>query len=223
MVLAHYDGMMKVGGKQESQHEPCRSNSATVFEKRSKQMKRIISILSVIGVSLVFASASIAANPSGKYSFTRQGSCIYSTGGFTSDLTPIGIFFDNAYTLSGTRTFNKGGKGTAEATGIVIANGETPSVSTTTQSWDYTYRMAGDKLTAEMVPGSFSGTIDVGPRATQTFTVSGQPETGIISKSVKVNTFSPLAPTVETVTYSNTDVFHRICTFTEVLVYLGPK
>lgn len=70
-----------------------------------------------------------------------------------------------------------------------------------------------------MVPGSFTETFLTGPRAGQTATVDALPRVdGFISKDGKTLIVAHLAPVVETVTYSNGDVWPQICHRSRVLI-----
>jgi hypothetical protein len=193
--------------------------------KWRKQMQRVMLFVSVVGVSLMLGSVASAASFSGLYTSTREASCINTSGGFNSDFTPTnGTASASSFSVHGTRSFDGKGNGTVTGTSVGTATGQYPNAGSATFSYKFTYTVdsQGD-VTTQIVPGSFSGTIHTGPRAGQTFTTSGIPESGHFSSQVKIFTLSPLTPSVETITYSNNDVDYRICNSSEVLVYRGPK
>jgi hypothetical protein len=169
--------------------------------------------------------------------------------GFQSDLRPIdGKAFSHSNAVEGIRTFNGDGTGTVKGTAVGITPPPTPqppgypafppSAGSSKFSYKFTYMVNGDgSWTAMMVPGSYTETFVTGPRSTQnplnsvdqTATVDAiPPVTGLISQDGKtlILVADPLSdgafvPTVETVTYSNGDVYPQICHRSRVLISLG--
>lgn len=68
------------------------------------------------------------------------------------------------------------------------------------------------------MPGSFVSTFLAGPRAGQTSTLDKLSLVGLIGEGAKVLTLATVEPIVETQTFSNGDVFPRICHRSQVLV-----
>jgi hypothetical protein len=151
--------------------------------------------------------------------------------------------------VEGIRTFNGDGTGTVVGTSVGITVRPTPgpspaipsfppSAGSSKFSYKFTYTVNGDgSWTAMMVPGSYTETFVTGPRSTQnpansvdqTATVDAiPPVTGLISQDGKtlILVADPLSdgafvPTVETVTYSNGEVWPQICHRSRVLISLG--
>ena len=91
-----------------------------------------------------------------------------------------------------------------------------PSADSATFSFDFTYTVNADgSFTSETVPGTFHGTFLQGPRAVpvvQTFTIADFPPfVGLISSDAKTLTLAHVAAAVETISFSNGDVWPRIC------------
>jgi hypothetical protein len=148
-------------------------------------------------------------------------------------LTPIdGKVFSNSFSVEGIRTFNGDGTGTAKGTGVEITVPPTPQppgypsfppgASSENFSFSFTYTINGDgSWSSTMVPGSYSGTIVTGGRAGQTYTIDALPPlTGLISQNGQTLLVAHTAPTVETLTFSNGDVWPRICHRSRVLINL---
>jgi hypothetical protein len=115
-----------------------------------------------------------------------------------------------------------------------------PAAGSSVFSYNFTYTVNGDgSWTATMVPNSFKETFVTGPRSTQnpmvsvnqTATIDTIPEaSGFISQDGKtlILVAAPIdsgtggfTPTVETVTYSNGDVWPQICHRSRVLISLS--
>lgn len=164
--------------------------------------------------------------------------------GFNSSLQPIDTTdsFAVSFAVEGTRTFNgidprTGiGTGTVKGTSVGISVRPTPatppypnfapSADKEVFSFSFQYTLNGDdSWSSTMVPGSYSGTVVAGPRTGQTDTNTIPPVTGLIS--IDSNTLTGATdmapntlPTVETVIYSNGDVFPRICHRSRVFINL---
>jgi hypothetical protein len=81
--------------------------------------------------------------------------------------------------------------------------------------------VTGDTFTAQIVPGTDVGKVLTGPRARQTFNIEGTPNrTGLISADRRTLVSAILTPAVETLTYSNGYVEHRICYIQRVYIKL---
>jgi hypothetical protein len=87
-----------------------------------------------------------------------------------------------------------------------------PAAGPSESSARSTYTVSDDTFTSQTVPGTDTGTVLTGPRKGQTFKLEGVPAaTGLISANGRTLVTSILTPGVETITYSNGDVEHRIC------------
>jgi hypothetical protein len=133
------------------------------------------------------------------------------------------VSFTRSYSVEGIRTFDGNGHGHVSGTAVGHDGRPTPgpngwphfppSASSGDFQYDFTYTVDGNGgWTATMVPNSYTETITSGPRNGQTVTVDAIPQfTGAISNDGKTLIISHTAPTVETVTYSNGDVWPEIC------------
>jgi hypothetical protein len=169
-----------------------------------------------------------------------------SNSGFDAQLHPNDITpgptvaFSHSNAVEGIRTFNGDGTGTVKGTSVGITIRPTPGpdgyphfppgAGSSYFSYSFTYTVNGDgSWTATMVPGSYTETFVTGGRAGQTATLDSLPPvTGLISQDGKtlILVVDPLSggafvPTVETVTYSNGDVWPQICHRSRVLISLG--
>lgn len=185
-------------------------------------------ILSVSAVVAIYAGNAAADSPhlKGTYGFTGTDACLYSPAGFNARLQPLSPAWSSSNAIEGIRTFNGDGTGTIQnsSMGITVppTPGFLPSASSTRSSVSFTYTVnADDSFTSNNVPGTFQGTILTGPRAGQTFTLENVPTaTGLISENSKTLTSATLTPGVETQTFSNGDVEHRICHRSRVYIKL---
>jgi hypothetical protein len=155
-------------------------------------------------------------------------------------LHPIdGKAFSHSNAVEGIRTFNGDGTGTVNGTTVGITVPPTPQppgypsfppgAGSTTFSYSFTYTINGDgSWTASMVPGTYAESFVTGARAGQTATIDSIPQiSGLISQDGKtlILVADPIhagafVPTVETVTYSNGDVWPQICHRSRVLISL---
>ncbi len=148
--------------------------------------------------------------------------------------------FSNSSAVEGIRTFDGNGNGTVKGSEVVLTVPPTPgpasnqnphfpaSAATVDFQYQFTYTVNGDgSFTADVVPGSFTLKETRGPRSGETGTVANFPRlTGMIGQDGKTLTIATLdVPTtvaqVETVTFSNGDVWPRICHRSRVLVKIG--
>jgi hypothetical protein len=169
--------------------------------------------------------------------------------GFNAFLHPIdGKAFSHSSAVEGIRTFNGDGTGKVVGTAVGITPPPTPQppgypsfspgAGSSKFSYQFTYAVNGDgSWTATMVSGTYTETFVTGGRSTQnpanltnqTATIDAIPQvTGLISQDGKtlILVADPLSggaftPTVETVTYSNGDVWPQICHRSRVLISLG--
>jgi hypothetical protein len=167
-----------------------------------------------------------------------------ANAGFNSMLQPVdpNDSFSVSFAVEGIRMFNgidprTGiGSGTVKGTAVGISIRPTPntppypnfapSADKETFTYAFQYSLGGDgSWSSTMVPGSYSGSFVSGPRTGQTDTNTIPPITGLIS--IDGNTLTGATdmapgtnPTVETVTYSNGDVWPRICHRSRIFINL---
>jgi hypothetical protein len=184
-------------------------------------------MLSLSAVVMIYAGNATAdsSHLKGTFGFTASDACLYASGGFNARLQALGTTFSASDAAEGVRTFNGNGTGTftSRTTSITVPPtvGFLPAASSSESSARFTYTVNDDSFTSENVPGTNKGTVLTGPRAGQTFTVDGVPKaTGLISANGHTLTTSILTPGVETITYSNGDVEHRICHRSRVYIKL---
>ena len=168
------------------------------------------------------------------------------SAGFSGDLQPLDNqqAFSHSFSVEGIRMFRGDGTGSVKGTAVGITVRPTPgppplvpsfpaSAGSSNFSFDFTYMVNGDgSFTATMVPGSYSETFVTGPRSTQnpanamnqTATVDAIPPiTGLISLDGKTLIAAHVAPVIETVSYSNGDVWPQICHRSRVLIKLDDR
>ena len=203
---------------------------------------------SVVVASWTTGAAADSPNLKGAYGFTGTAACLVAPGstgtspgspGFNAMLQPFdgANSFSNSFSVEGIRTFNGDGTGTVKGTSVGITPRPTPgpasaglvpsfppSAGSENFSYNFTYTVNGDgSWSSVMVPGSYLGTFVSGPRTGQTDTVDAIPQfTGLISQNGSTLIVAHTATTVETVTYSNGDVWPMICHRSRVLINL-PK
>src|SRR5258708_184695 len=177
-------------------------------------------ILGVSAVAMICAANAAADSPllKGQYGYTGSASCLLAPFGFNSSFEVVdGNSRSNSSNVEGIRTFNGDGTGADKSTTLTLTvpptPGFQPNAGSSTSSFSFTYTVSEDGgWTANVVPGTNKGTVLTGPRAGQTFTVqNGAPVTGLISRDGSTLTVADLTPTVETITYSDGFVIHRIC------------
>jgi hypothetical protein len=154
--------------------------------------------------------------------------------GFNANLQPI-VFetsFSNSNSVLGIRTFNGDGTGTVSASEVGIVPRPTPgptgfphfppSADSATINYSFTYTFnPNGSFTTSLVPGSFAGVFTAAPVFNKTFTIDLPPFVGFPSSNSQTIVLAEPAPTVETVTFSNGDVWPRICHRSRVLIFLG--
>lgn len=153
--------------------------------------------------------------------------------GFNASLQPNAAkSFSASAAVEGIRTFNGNGTGTVKGRSVGLAVPPTPgptgsgyptfppSASSDDFSFSFTYTVNGDgSFTTQMTPGSYVGSVVAGPRAGQTYTIDMlPPQTGMIGVDGRDLVVANVDAAVETVSYSNGDVWPRICNRSRVLV-----
>jgi hypothetical protein len=187
-------------------------------------------MLGVSAFALTFAASAAADPPNlqGAYGFTGSQGCLVSILGFTPTLQAIdGRVFSDTGLVEGIRVFNGDGTGTVTGTSMTITGPPTigfqPDASSNNFSFSFTYTVNPDGTwTANVVPGTHTGTILTGGRAGQTFSRDNDPTVmGLISGDGKTLTSATLTPTVEINRFSNGDVRPQICHRSRVYIKLG--
>ncbi|MBI4524685.1 MAG: hypothetical protein HY695_12845 [Deltaproteobacteria bacterium] len=185
-----------------------------------------LAVAGVVAVMLFTKSAAEAQQEQGlnnllrgEYAFSGEAACLVSDEGFNADLTPINTAapfpFVRSFSVQGVVTFK--GDGTARRVVRVVsirhptATTGVGSASSADIEADATYHVAPDR-SFTVATTALNGTVLTGPRAGQTFTIANFPDlVGLISQDHKTLTVAHHEPTIETQTYSNGAVFHRIC------------
>ena len=177
----------------------------------------------------------------GDYAFSGEATCLVSSGGFNTNLTPVGppVPFPHveSFSVQGVRTFKGDGTGSVVVRVVNISHPfAVPSpvvvpytpffnrggVGTADVEATFNYEVAPD-LTFTVETLTLTGSIDRGTRAGQTFTVTNFPQfTGRISQDHRTLTVAHVLldsePAVETHTFSNGDVDKRICHRSRILL-----
>jgi hypothetical protein len=121
----------------------------------------------------------------------------------------------------GTRTFHADGAGTLTGRSVAIVSPPDASGNSDDFSFKFTYTVDPDgKLSTSLVPGSFSGTALTGPRAGQTYVDDVPMQSGFIGEGAQTIVLHEQVPTVESVSFSNGDMFLRICNRSRILIRL---
>jgi hypothetical protein len=192
------------------------------------------------------AAAASPKKLKGEYAFTGAASCLFAPGsdpgpgnptpgkalpnaGFNANLQPPvnATAFTVSFSVEGVRVFNADA-GTIKGTSVTITERPTPgptgypsfpaSVSSNTFEASFTYVINDDDTFDTQLVGPMTGTFLSGPRTGQTTSTDVPPLTGLISKDGNTLTLASVVPAVETVTFSNGDVWPRICHRSRVLI-----
>jgi hypothetical protein len=168
----------------------------------------------------------------GDYAFTYNDFCLQSTSGFNANLNPLpGTVNASSASTTGFEHFNADGTGTVTVTGDVsITLASTPlssSAGTATLSFQFSYKFNPDgTFTVTVVPGTFVGNLGGG------LTLSVNPGfswVGFVSNDGKMNIFTAVTPSIQTVTINTTpptsppiSTFQEICRSNAVGIKLNP-
>jgi hypothetical protein len=183
-------------------------------------------MLSICAAVMSWAASAVADSPNlkGNYGFTGINTCMHSAG-FTAvsgGLVATSSGPLETIAVDGIATFDGAGTGTVKGSSLSLQffamappwGVESPNIFT----FSFTYTVNADGTWTSVPVGPVTGTVTGGPRNTQTFTFNGFPFTGRISKNGMTLTATELTPTVETITFSNMDVDHRMCNRSWVLI-----
>jgi hypothetical protein len=159
--------------------------------------------------------------------------------GCTAQGHPVdGKVFSSSFVVEGIRTFDGNGNGSVSGSELTLTVPPTPqapgypafppSAGTNTFQYNFTYTVDGQGgWTASVVPGSFVSHQILGGRAGQTALVANFPQLigtiGEDGKTLTVATADANSMTQETVSFSNGDVWPRICNRSRVLIKLQPS
>jgi hypothetical protein len=203
----------------------------------------------MISATTAAAADPLTAILKGAYGFTGSAACLvapgsgssqtgpYPNAGFNSTFQPVdpATAFSNSFSVEGIRTFNGNGTGSVKGTTVGFAPPPTPSgpgfpsfppdASSDSFSYDFTYTVNADgSWTSAMVAGSFSGKFLTGPRTGQTYSIDQIPPVdGLIEEGALTLVGAHLTTAVETVTYSNGNVWPRVCHRSRVFIKLPPR
>jgi hypothetical protein len=192
-------------------------------------MQRLL-MLSVSAVAAIYAGSAAADALKGAYSFTGSTVCLSTAATFTTSQQANPPASISSGSDEGIRIFNGNGTGTftdrdtsvtAPVAPVPPNQDFLPDASSSESGASFTYTVADDEFTLQNVAGTDKGTVLSGPRKGQTFTIESlPPATGLISANGRTLTTSILTPAVGTITYSNGQVFNRICARSRVYVKL---
>jgi hypothetical protein len=185
----------------------------------------------------------------GDYAITGTAACLFAPGSSPTPTNPTpgvalpnsgfdpttlrpkdGHVFSTSFNVEGIATFNGDGTGTLMATNVSIDPPPTPGPPGTYPS--FPPAASSDKISASFTytvnnDGTFnavfsvSGTFLTGGRTGQTFTVDTIQVTGLIGANAKTLTLATVQPIVETIAFSNGDVWPRICHRSRILVKIS--
>lgn len=202
---------------------------------------RVLSlILSGVPAITFFAGSAAGADLNhllrGDYAASGATACLYSAGGFDADLTPANppapFPFVNSFNTHAVRTFNGDGTGKVTARSVsfghpfALPNPVPPhffnrgGASSSDLQADFTYQVAPDRTSFTISQPLVTGTVLTGTRAGQTFAFGPVSLVGNISHDRKTLTTASDAPVIDTLTFSNGDVFQRICHQSRTLIKL---
>ncbi len=213
-------------------------------------MIRTCTVAAIIVAAGCTAASADSPRLKGSYAFTGTAACLTAPGGdpsnpatpgvpfanagFNARLQPndVGTSFSRTFSVEGIRTFDGHGGGTVKGTVVVVLGRPTPgptgfpafppSASAADFSFNFTYVVNGDgSWSSAMVPTTYKETFTAGPRTGQTATVDAiPPVNGAISVDGQTLIAAHTAPTIETHTFSNGDVWPEICHRSRVFIKL---
>jgi len=190
-------------------------------------MQRLL-MLALAAVAVTIYSAGAIAGSSqlkGTYGFTSTNACLYASDGFNASFQALGTATSAHVASQGVATFNGDGTGTFTERNMSITPPPTigilPDAGANESTASFTYAVTTfPEFTVQIE--TFGATVVAGPRAGQTFRLQGSPlRVGMISADGGTLVTSVLTPGAETLTSSNGEVLHRICTFSSVFIKLG--
>jgi hypothetical protein len=212
--------------------------------------RNLICSVSLLGLMYAGSALADTPQLKGDYAFTGSATCLFAPGssttpsnptpgvalsnsGFDPQLRPIdGHVFSSSSDVEGIHAFNGDGTGSVRGTSVFVTVPPTPGptyphfvpdAGSVSFSFSFTYTVNNDgTFSTQMVPGTYLETFLTGGRAGQTASVDQLANaTGLIGKDAKTLTLSIIQPQVEVVSYSNGDVWPRICHRSRVLAKIG--
>jgi hypothetical protein len=188
-------------------------------------MQRLL-MLAVAVVVTIYSASAIADSSQlkGTYGFTSTNDCLYASGGFNASFQALGTATSTHVASQGVATFNGDGTGTFNESSMSITPPPTvgilPDAGANQSAASFTYAVTALPTFTVQIE-TFTATVVAGPRVGQTFNLQGSPlHVGTISADGRTLVTSILTPGVETLTSSNGDVLHRICTLSSVFINL---
>lgn len=177
---------------------------------------------------LLASGSAVAASPkpNGTYGGVGTLACVTAAGGFDANFQPNTPA--NASTSTGNGlavyTFKKNGTGTVSFNNVTVGLAGGSSSHGTNIPFTYVSNGHGG-LTLTAGNSTFTGTIDNGPRATQTFTIDNWTVDAYIAQGNKAIVTATAAPFVENITFSGTNPgpFPRICARETTLMPIPPN
>lgn len=150
-------------------------------------MKKNIKKLSVIVMIVVIATFTAVAmvlaydqewrDIGGEYGMVASGTCLFSSGGFNANYTPIGVSWAGSSMATAIWTFKRDGTGTVQGTqfGLTLPPANpgysNPSAASAEFSFDFTYKvMDAGTITVDKV-GLYNAKYHTGPLKDWTFTI----------------------------------------------------
>lgn len=197
--------------------------------KRSMKKLGVFVIIAAIAIFISTATATAGDKDpkktiKGDYAFTGEGFCISSPSGFNPNLTPMDGWFFQSFNVQGVWTFNHDGTGSRQGRSVIVTLISPPVSPPSASSMDFqasfTYTIGPDDTITTQLSSPLTGQMLTGPRTGQTFTIDQIVLTGMISKDNKSLTIATDEPQIETVTFSDGFVEHRICHRARVLLRL---
>jgi len=184
--------------------------------------------MSALATALTIYSASAIADSSqlkGTFGFTSTSACLYASGGFNASFQALGTATSAHVASQGIATFNGDGTGTFTERDMSIIPPPTvgilPDAGANESTASFTYTVPAFPTFTLQIE-TFTATVLAGPRVGQTFKLQGSPlRVGTISDDGRTLVASVVTPGVETLTSSNGEVLHRICTLSSVFVNLN--
>ena len=168
---------------------------------------------------LLAPGSAVAASgaPVGNFGGAGGGACLISPQGFNDRLQPN----DPTQTWSASENnllllvFNGDGTGTISGEGTSVIPPPTPGFAPHSNGFkttgSFTYDIGSHHGNLNIAVSDVTGLVIGGPRDGQTFTIDAYALKGVSNNSGKTLAVTIATPTVETITYSNGDVFQRLC------------
>lgn len=182
-------------------------------------------------LSWIFAYGSAVAaskNPNGTFGGVGVFSCVTAPDGFDQTTlqptNPANTSLSTGNSLA-VFTFKKSGTGTLSVNNVTVSNGGGSSSDAKNVPFTYKSNSHGG-LTLTAGNSTFTGTIDAGPRAGQTFSIDNWTVDAYIAQGNKAIVTATVIPVVENITFSNNGsplTLPRICARETTLMPIPPN